>query len=201
GNLLTLAKPVLPAGVLGTLTLGSKSINLNAGIYAPNLVLTNTPGVARIISATDLVAAGLASAQGNPAYTFTVGAPANGGYAGTNASGTLMKYTNSPSFSAGNDSFLYTVSDGTSSASAMVSIVMTNATTSLTASGTDGSGHAILSFNAIPSYTFHVQHASTLGPPPDWTNLLETITVPPSGSVTWTNLESPAAGFYRLSYP
>ena len=201
-NLISFAKPILPGGVIGTLSLGSQSINLNAGIYVPNLFFTNAPGIARIISVSDITAAGLTSAQGSPNYTVTVGTPINGGAVFTNASGTMMKYTNSPSFSASSDSFIYTVSDGTSSATATVSITMASVTGSqLATAGTDGNGHAVINFYAIPNYTYHMQHASTLGPPPDWTNLLNAITVPANGSVTWTNLESPAAGFYRLSYP
>jgi autotransporter-associated beta strand protein len=199
GTLATFAKPI---GTVGTLQLSGNTISLTAGIYVPNLFFTNTPGIARIISVSDLVADGLASSQGGPNYTVTVGTPVNGGAAFTNAAGTMMKYTNSPSFAGSSDSFTYTVSDGTSSATATVNITMASATgPQLTASGTDGNGHAVIVFNAIPNYTYHMQHATTLGPPPDWTNLLNAITVPSNGAVTWTNLESSAEGFYRLSYP
>ena len=162
GNLVTFSKPILPAGVVGTLTLGTKAINLNAGIYVPNLFFTNAPGVARIITTSDLVAAGLASAQGSPAYTITVGTPVNGGYATTNSAGTMMKYTNSPSFAGASDSFSYTVSDGTASATATVNIIMAGvAGPTLNPSGTagtDGNGHPVHQLPRPPE--LHLPHAA-----------------------------------------
>ncbi|HEX9048354.1 MAG TPA: autotransporter-associated beta strand repeat-containing protein, partial [Verrucomicrobiae bacterium] len=200
GNLLAFAKPSLPSGVKGTLTLGSKSINLNAGIYVPNLFFTNAPGVTRIISTSDLIAAGLASSRSSPSYTITVSPPANGGAAFTNASGTMMKYTNSASFSGSSDSFTYTVSDGTSSASATVNMTMTTiAGPGMSATGTDGSGHPVISFHGIPNYTYHMQRSSDLT---IWTTL-QTVTCDSNGNATWTDTNAPIPNpvFYRLAYP
>lgn len=171
-------------------------------LVVPNLNYTNTPGIARIITLSEIQAAGLASSLAAPQYKITVGLASNGGAVFTNSAGTLMKYTNSPSFAPTSDSFTYTVFDGAVSAGGTVTITFTNvAGPSLTA-GTDGNGHAVVSFQALPGYSYHMQRATTLGPPPDWTNA-EAITLPSpgNGSYSWTNLVSPPEGFYRLSYP
>ena len=203
GNLVAFSKPILPSGVIGTLTLGSKAINLNAGIYVPNLAFTNAPGVARIITTSDIIAAGLASAQSNPHYTITVGAPANGGAAFTNSAGTMMRYTNSPLFAAASDTFTYTVSDGTSSATATVSLAFAGVSgPTLNPSGTtgtDGNGHPVISFHGLPNYTYHMQRSPDLT---TWTTL-QAATCDNNGNATWTDTNTPIPNpvFYRLVYP
>ena len=171
------------------------------GVQVPNLTYTSAPGVARIILLADIQAAGLTSSQGSHNYSITVGATSNGGTVITNGAGTMIKYTNSPSFVPGSDSFPYTVTDGPVSGSGTVTLNFASVAGPAITPGTDGSGHAVISFHGIPGYSYHVQRATTLSPA-DWTNAAP-VTLSPTGdgSYSWTNTISPADGFYRLSYP
>jgi hypothetical protein len=196
---------VNPSGSDGTpLVISSTPLTVN-GITVPNLAYTNAPGIARIISLADIQTAGLTSSLASPSYSITgVNSPISA--AGTviyNASN--IKYTNSTAItSPGSDSFSYTVSDGASSASGTVTINFGSnvAVGPQLTPRSDGSSHAVVSFHGLPGYSYHIQRATTLGPPADWTNAAP-ITLSPTGDgfYIWTNTISPADGFYRLSYP
>jgi hypothetical protein len=158
-----------------------------------------------IITLADIQAAGLASSQDSPIYTISgVNSPTSAaGTVSLNGASTAMKYTNSTAItSPGSDSFSYTVSDGTSSRTSTVLINFVGVAGPQLTPGTDGSGNAVISFHGLPGYSYHVQRATTLGPPADWTNAAP-ITLSPTGDgfYIWTNKVSPADGFYRLSYP
>ena len=199
GNLATFAKPV---GAVGTLQLSGNTLSLEYGIYVPNVTFTNTPGIARIITTSDLIAAGLASSQGSPNYTITVGTPVNGGAAFINSSGTMMKYTNSPSFPGNSDSFTYTVSDGTSSATATVNLMFAPAVGPQLTAVADVNNHPVISFHAIPGDSYHIQRATTLSPA-DWTSV-QAVTCDSNGYATWTDTSvntTQSSAFYRLVYP
>ncbi|MEI6193071.1 MAG: autotransporter-associated beta strand repeat-containing protein, partial [Verrucomicrobiota bacterium] len=172
------------------------------GVKVPNLTYTNAPGVDRIITLAEIQSAGLVSSQGSPTYSITsVSATSAGGAVIKNGGGTMIKYTNSPSFAPASDSFSYTVTDGTASGSGTVTLNFASVAGPAITPGTDGSGHAVISFHGIPGYSYHVQRATLLSPA-DWTNAAP-VTLSPTGdgSYSWTNTISPADGFYRLSYP
>ncbi|MEI7533518.1 MAG: autotransporter-associated beta strand repeat-containing protein [Verrucomicrobiae bacterium] len=172
------------------------------GVKVPNLTYTNAPGVDRIITLAEIQSAGLVSSQGTPTYSITsVSATSAGGTVIKNGGGTMIKYTNSPSFAPASDSFSYTVTDGTASGSGTVTLNFASVAGPAITPGTDGSGHAVISFHGIPGYSYHVQRATLLSPA-DWTNAAP-VTLSPTGdgSYSWTNTISPADGFYRLSYP
>ena len=194
----------LVANAAGGLVVDTANKNVAVGVQliVPNLTFNNAPGVARIVTMSDLIAAGLASAQSSPQYTVTVGTPANGGAAFTNSAGTMMKYTNSASFSGASDSFSYTVSDGVSSATATVSINMASVAGMQLTPGTDGNHHPVISYHGLPGYSYHIQRATTLSPA-DWTNV-QAVTCDSNGYATWTDSSvdtTQSTVYYRLSYP
>lgn len=174
------------------------------GINAPDLIFTNAPGVPRVITTSDLVVAGLASSQISPNYTVTVGPAASGGATFTNSTGTMMAYTNSPSFAPASDNFSYTVSDGVNAATATVYLIFTSVTGPQLTPTVDGNSHPVIKFHGLPGYSYHIQRASTLNPP-DWTNI-QALTLDPNsdGSYSWTDTSVDAmttTAYYRLSYP
>jgi len=184
------------------LQVSGNTLSLKYGIYVPNVAFTNTPGIARIISVSDLLAAGLNSSQGSPNYTITVGTPVNGGAAFTNSTGTMMRYTNSASFVGSSDSFTYTVSDGVSSATGTVNLTFASAAGPQLAATADGNNHPVISFHAIPNYSYHIQRATTLSPA-DWTSV-QAVTCDSNGYATWTDTSidiTQSSVFYRLVYP
>ena len=194
----------LVANAAGGLVVDTANKNVAVGVQlvVPNLNFINAPGIARIISTSDLIAAGLASSQSSPNYTITVGTPANGGAAFTNSAGTMMRYTNSPSFSGASDSFSYTVSDGVSSATATVSINMASVAGMQLTPGTDGNHHPVISYHGLPGYSYHIQRATTLSPA-NWTNV-QAVTCDSNGYATWTDSSvdtTQSSVYYRLSYP
>lgn len=174
------------------------------GLKVPNLTFTNAPGIARVITTKDIMAAGLTSSAASPVYTITgVTTPSNGGATIKNDAGTALKYTNSPSFASASDSFSYTVSDGSTSASGTVTIYFASVSGPNLTPGTDGNNHPVISFHGIPGYSYHIQRATSLVDGGDWANF-QAITVPSDGdgSDSWTDTSvSSGIYFYRLSYP
>ena len=175
-----------------------------ATLTVPNLTFTNAPGIARIITLAEIQAAGLTTAVPSPTYSITVGQTSNGGTVITNSAGTMIKYTNSPSFAPTSDSFQYTVFDGHASVSGTVTIYFASVTGPPLTPTLDGDNHPVISFHGIPGYSYHIQRATTLGPPADWTDVQPVTIVNSDGSYSWTDTSKtvpPNNVYYRLSYP
>lgn len=173
------------------------------GIKVPDLAFTIAPSTLLIITVPDLQSNGLASSQVSPNYSFiSLGTNSTLGTVITNGSGTILKYAYPTSGTPSSDSFTYTITDGAASAIGAVTLIFTTVAGPSLAAGSDGMGHAVVSFHGLPGYSYHVQRATTLTPTPDWTNAAP-VSVPSNGdgSYIWTNIVSDPEGFYRLSYP
>jgi hypothetical protein len=160
-----------------------------------------------MITTNDLITAGLVSSQVSPAYSITLpsATSAQGGSVITNAGGTMILYT--PSGTPSSDTFSYTVSDGTASATATVTITFASVAGVQIDSariGNDGADHARFTFHGIPSTTYHVQRATVLSPP-NWTNADAGVTTGADGSYLWTDTQTitslGGSVYYRISYP
>lgn len=200
-DLLKFSKPVLPAGVVGNLSLSGKQINLKIGMYAPNLSYTLAPHIGLRIALSD-ISSQFQSSQSNPNYSFTGAstASAQGGSVLCNADNLLYTYpaAGSPKL----DSFSYTVSDGTSSASATVSLVFTNAVGGASGSVSISGGTAHVTLYGIPGLLYDVQRSpdlstwTTLGSPP--LDTAPPFTAAGDGTVNCADTNAPGtAAFYR----
>ena len=191
-------------GTYAAATPVAQILTVNAGVSVPNLNYTNAPGQARFITLVDIQAAGLSSSQGSPSYAITgVNSPIS-------AAGTVIfnssniKYT-SPSGSPASDSFSYTVSDGTSSRTATVSITFASVSGPQITPTVDGANHPVIGFHGLPGYSYHIQRATTLANGGDWTPV-QAVSLPSDGdgSYSWTDTDKtvpPDNVYYRLSYP
>ena len=209
-HVLKAGSTIITASQLGNATYAAatsvvQGLTVNAGVSAPNLNYTNAPEQARFITLVDIQAAGLSSSQGSPSYAITgVNSPIS-------AAGTVIfnsgniKYTYPTSDSPVSDSFSYTVSDGTSSRTATVSITFTNVAGPQITPTLDGANHPVIGFHGLPGYSYHIQRATTLANGGDWTPV-QAVSLPSDGdgSYSWTDTDKtvpPDNVYYRLSYP
>jgi fibronectin-binding autotransporter adhesin len=200
-DLLKFSQPMLPAGLVGNLSLTNKTINLNIGIYAPNLSYTIAPHIGLRIALSD-ISSRFQSSQSTPSYAFT-GVSATSTQGGTVAcnSGTLL-YTGPSSGSSSEDSFTYTITDGNSTATAMVSLVFTNAIGGSSGAIRVSGGVAAVTLYGIPGLQYDVQRSpdlntwTTLGSPP--LDAAPPFTAAGDGTLTFTDTNAPGiSAFYR----
>ena len=184
----------------------NKNVAIGVQLVVPNLIFTNAPGIVRIIPLAEILSNGLASSQTTPSYSITAvsGTSAAGGVVIKNGAGNQIKYTYPSSGTPTSDSFSYTISDGTVSATATVTIMFASVAGPSLAFSTDGFNHPVVAFHGIPGYSYHIQRATTLSPA-DWTNV-QTVSLPSNGdgSSSWTDTSvdtTTSTAFYRLSYP
>jgi hypothetical protein len=179
------------------------------GLVAPNLEYTIAPGISQRITLSELQSNGLHSSLDNPAYAIT-GVSATSAQGGTvihNANN--IQYTYPTSGNPTNDSFSYTVTDGTFSTNATVTLTFQRQSGapsgSITVSG--DSPAATVTLYGIPGLQYDVQRSTNLS---TWTTLLAAppLNVPPpitAGSDGRINFidsfsdlgGSPSSSYYR----
>jgi len=83
-----------------------------------------------------------------------------------------------------------------------VNLVFASAAGPQLAATGDGNNHPVISFHAIPGYSYHIQRATTLSPA-NWTSV-QVVTCDSNGAATWidTSVDTmQSSAFYRLVYP
>ena len=157
------------------------------------------PHISQRITLADIQTAGLASSQGSPSYSVTgVGTPVSG-TAIFNANNIL--YTYPASGSPTSDSFTYTVTDGTVSLTATVSLTFVNQSGTPSGSITVSGAAAGVTLYGIPGLWYDVQRSPDLS---TWTlNPVSISPTPPipaagDGKISFTDSAAPSpSGYYR----
>jgi hypothetical protein len=171
------------------------------GISVPNLSYTPATGTGLRILISDITSnAGTHSSQASPAYAITgVSASSTAGGTVVNNSTTIL-YT-SPNNTITSDTFTYTLSDGTASATATVTVNFVSPTGPTLSITLNGSSNPVIKFYGILGQSYHIQRAPT--PTGVWADV-QAVTIPSTGdgSFTWTDTGvTGSANYYRLRYP
>jgi len=171
------------------------------GISVPNLSYTNATGIGLRILLSDITGnTGTKSSLSSPSYAITgVSASSTQGGTVVNNSTTIL-YT-PPNNTITNDTFTYTLTDGTASKTATVTVTFVSPTGPTLAITLDGSNHPVIKFYGILGQGYHIQRAPT--PTGSWADV-QAVTIPGTGdgSDTWTDTGvTGSANYYRLRYP
>lgn len=140
-------------------------------------------------------------APAGPALTVTaVDATSAGGVPVQLVEGVVL-YTPAGAFGA-NDSFSYTISDGTHTATATVSVTVQAApetpTQNLVGTVVTGSGALEIKAAGIPGRSYRLQTAGSLNSPVVWTDLGAAQVAPANGQMTFTDPAPALPRFYRV---
>ena len=186
----------------------SKNVSASVGLVAPNFSTNCAPGISRRITLTEIQDyGGLSSSRGSPAYSFTgIGSASAGGTVIYDANN--IQYTYPTSGSPMSDSFSYTITDGSVSATATVTLAFTKQSGAASASISVTNGVAAVTLYGIPGLQYDVQRSTdnmnswttlTTAPP---LNVTPPIATGSDGKVTFTDNFSdlgtkPSSAFYR----
>jgi hypothetical protein len=176
-----------------------KNVSVSVALGVPNLAFTIAPHISQRITLSDIQAAGLSSSNGSPSYSITGASStsAQGGAVIYNASN--VQYTYPSSGSPASDSFSYTVTDGTVSATGTVSLTFVKQAGQSGTISVSG-GTATVTLYGIPGVQYDAQRSSdlmnwmTLGVPP--LNATPPFAAASDGKVSFTDTNAPGTSAY-----
>ncbi len=141
-------------------------------------------------------------APAGPAVTVTAVDATSAGGVPVQWVGGILLYSPAASFNA-DDSFTYTISDGTHTATATVSVTVLAApetpTQNIVSSVLTGGGVLEIKAAGIPGRSYRLQITGSLTSPVTWTNLGAVQVAPANGQMTFTDATPAAPGFYRVN--
>jgi hypothetical protein len=170
------------------------------GISVPNLSYTPATGTGLRILLSDITGnAGTKSSQSSPAYAIT-GVSASSTQSGTVANNSTTILYTPPNNTITSDTFTYTLTDGTASATATVTVNFVSPTGPTLSITLNGSNNPVITFYGILGQGYHIQRSPDMV---TWADVQAvTIASTGDGSYTWTDTGATgSANYYRLRYP
>jgi hypothetical protein len=164
------------------------------GLEAHNATYVRAPGLSLKVALADVVT----EVNGNPVTVVA---------AGPSVQGTPVTWDNTylfyePSHDQ-NDSFSYTVSNGESTSTGIITVNVTVAQGGVARSIAVSGGSVTIKFSGVPGRAYHVQRTTSLNGPVTWTTLTSSpLNADADGSFSYTDPSPPAGmAYYRSLLP